>query len=176
MKASFILMLVLVLTKDILCGSDPELGCCLAKTVGEYSYTYVGANTATVPARCLNSCVYKMDNNPGSLYCFAKGSLPVNCTSHAHFKIFNNYHSPVNGTIAFEKNNLPCNQFTQPYSVEFNQTFSGENICTVKNITGFAPRALQKDCVPYIKEEIEYSNFEIVFYPDPKGCRINGVF
>jgi len=54
--------------------------CCASKTVGDKSYTLVETDYA-VPEECLNACTYTRDDQPGSLYCFAKGELPVQCTA-----------------------------------------------------------------------------------------------
>lgn len=51
--------------------------CCDTKTVGEYSYTKV--SVGTVPANCLNNCIYTRDDKPGSKYCFASGEQEVHC-------------------------------------------------------------------------------------------------
>ena len=76
----------------------PQSKCCTSKTVGSYSYTLVISPMA-VPADCLSPCVYSRDDIPGSLYCFASGSLPVHC---------NNFLSPKVGFDICNQPPFPC--------------------------------------------------------------------
>ena len=56
--------------------------CCGSKTVGDYSYT-IAETPDYLPSDlgCKDSCTYTRDDEPGSLYCFADGLEPVNCTA-----------------------------------------------------------------------------------------------
>lgn len=55
--------------------------CCASKKVGEEMYTLVGTETGNFPERCIEPCMYTRDDEPGDkYYCFAKGSLKVECT------------------------------------------------------------------------------------------------
>ena len=55
--------------------------CCDTKIVGGIAYT-LDHTEGAVPVECLNACVYTKDDQAGSLFCFAKGDLPVQCTSN----------------------------------------------------------------------------------------------
>jgi len=61
--------------------ADPIFGpCCYKKTVGDVSYTLINDDdSTTLSYRCLSNCVYEADNKPGSMFCFARGDLPVKC-------------------------------------------------------------------------------------------------
>merc|ERR1719312_216007 len=80
--------------------SAMEQGCCGSKTVGSHSYTLVDGETAAEAWGCKSLCVYKMDGEPDSRYCFKSGNLPVSCTGDTR-KIFitNDLTTEVNGTV-----------------------------------------------------------------------------
>jgi len=67
--------------------SEVQGKCCESKVVegdDEKAGFYMLAMTSeTVPDFCLNGCVYKKqdDENPGSLYCFAEGTMSTTCSS-----------------------------------------------------------------------------------------------
>jgi len=73
-----IFALLLVVQGSIAKAIQPE--CCGSKTVGEISYTLAGT-TGPFPEECKESCAYTRDDyDEESLFCFAPGNLPVNCT------------------------------------------------------------------------------------------------
>jgi len=74
------LLLILTITFS-LAAKIPE-PCCSRKTVGDLSYTLVNKDDTSIASRygCISNCVYQQDNLPGSLFCFAVGDLPTNCT------------------------------------------------------------------------------------------------
>ena len=57
--------------------------CCAKKNVGGIAYTQVPGDTTDFPT-CKPGCVYELDNEPGSRYCFSTGNIntdkPVMCT------------------------------------------------------------------------------------------------
>merc|ERR1712128_349165 len=62
-------------------GNPLNPGCCSSKSVGNESYTLVIKADIKMPTACLESCIYTRDGQNGnSLFCFARGSLPVVCT------------------------------------------------------------------------------------------------
>jgi len=65
---------------EVVVGGPTGSPCCASKTVGDKSYTLVETDYA-VPDECLNGCTYSRDDQAGSLFCFAKGELPVQCTA-----------------------------------------------------------------------------------------------
>jgi len=52
--------------------------CCTKKTVGGVNYNLVEEQD-TSGYNCLTSCVFEKEGEPGSRFCFAAGSQPVNC-------------------------------------------------------------------------------------------------
>ena len=52
--------------------------CCERKTVGDKSYT-LETSDVSVPAECLNSCVYTLDDDHSKRFCFGSGWEKVTC-------------------------------------------------------------------------------------------------
>jgi len=84
----------------------PFCPCCQSKRVGGIDYNLVENSTSVVPEECSNQCVYEKAGYPGSQYCFAPGSLPVecigpNCPFNHYFTITNNLNNPISGEVSF---------------------------------------------------------------------------
>jgi len=73
------LLTALLFVMQVVNGNPVSQECCVSKTVGDYSYTRVDTSVG-FPKACLAPCAYTRDDQPGSLYCFAAGSLAVKCT------------------------------------------------------------------------------------------------
>jgi len=71
-------VLLICIVVQVIGGQHTDLECCGSKQVGNFSYTLV-KTPKIVPSECLNSCAYTRDGEPGYIYCFAKGQLPVKC-------------------------------------------------------------------------------------------------
>jgi len=76
------MFLLLILTITFSLGAKIPEPCCSRKTVGDLSYTLVNSEDTSIASRygCISNCVYQQDDLPGSLFCFAVGDLPTNCT------------------------------------------------------------------------------------------------
>merc|ERR1719430_1797547 len=59
-------------------GQPVAPACCTKKTVGGVNYNLV-AEENTSGYNCLTNCVFEKEGAPGSRFCFAAGSQPVNC-------------------------------------------------------------------------------------------------
>merc|ERR1712142_1234962 len=77
MVAIFSTTMIILGIEGLFVNSQPTQ-CCKAKTVGEFSYT-LAESSGPYPGICTQQCAYTRDNGDGSLYCFAPGSLPVEC-------------------------------------------------------------------------------------------------
>merc|ERR1719341_1474798 len=78
MKEPLILGYVVALV-FIAAGSPIERGeCCLEKTVGRVTYTFVKKED-TSAYNCLSDCVYRKKGGTGPRFCFAKGEKEVHC-------------------------------------------------------------------------------------------------
>merc|ERR1712215_107430 len=60
-----------------------EDGCCSMKSVGGIKYNLMENAGVEVPENCMSQCIYEQEGNPNSRFCFARGSLPVECISRA---------------------------------------------------------------------------------------------
>merc|ERR1711933_538 len=76
------MFLILIITITFSLAAKIPEPCCSKKTVGDLSYTLVNSEDTSIATRygCISNCVYQQDDSPGSLFCFAVGHLPTNCT------------------------------------------------------------------------------------------------
>merc|ERR1712215_329288 len=78
--SAYISMLILLLPflYSFVLGQPVQEVCCTKKTVGGVNYNLVEEQD-TSGYNCLTSCVFEKEGEPGSRFCFAAGSQPVNC-------------------------------------------------------------------------------------------------
>merc|ERR1711962_655104 len=60
---------------------SPEDECCEEKIVGGIKYINIGTDNSGIAMEmdCLSNCIFMKEGAPESKYCFAKGSLEVEC-------------------------------------------------------------------------------------------------
>merc|ERR1712025_1543567 len=75
---TLLLLLTNVLVLQVAKGQPIQEECCSRKTVGNVDYSPVD-EMPTSRLNCLTNCIYERDDRPGSRFCFASGSLPVDC-------------------------------------------------------------------------------------------------
>jgi len=73
-------MMILILTVflSIVAAQPVEEVCCTKKEVGGITYNLVGEQD-TSNYNCKSNCIFEKEGKPGSRYCFASGTQPVNC-------------------------------------------------------------------------------------------------
>jgi len=153
--------------------AEPIIECCKSKKVGGIDYNLVDNSTAAVPEQCSTPCVYEKAGYPGSQYCFAPGSLPVEClgprcTFDHYFTINNNLRTELmSGEVSLMRIGIPpCGPLTynniQPGGGEYKHCIGR---CIVRNVTAVATTDFGSiTCTPFIRSDTEPagSSFQVV--------------
>ena len=166
-------------------------GCCKSKTVGGIVYNLIEKSTAVVPEECSTKCVYEKAGYPNTQYCFAPGSLPVECFGpicplfyhHHHFThyvtIINNITDrTISGEVSFIKGTPSCVNLTfvlQP-GEKYGHCIGS---CGVEKVSAATLEQFPGQCSPFIQPDTEPvgSNFQVVgeYAADPPallGCSV----
>jgi len=140
--------------------------CCKSKTVGGITYNLLENSTDVVPQKCTKKCVYQKEGSL-SRYCFAPGSLPVECREDSsvnpNYNIKNNLPIPfsISGQISFFEVPQPwCNTNITFQNIPPNteEIILGHG-CPVKKVTASASGTT---CTPFNTTDTPAGNsFEV---------------